>query len=524
MKIPFTKFNLTLKKANNDMVEVNKDVFEALAGTDQKFKGDRPQLDPRQTIGDDQVLIPMLPLSMDIVYDVAKYSDVLRTIHQNLRKEIFRLGYEIKENFAKKCNDCDKEFQNDTDECDECKSTDLREPKIEQKKLLVKFSKNVNDNNQDITNVSEELNDDLEIIDDAYMLGIKDYYWNDNGKLIAAIPVEFLRTDPRWVRLIADKTGRPARNQNNDYVMMCLVHRNEVHNNQTVCPTCGRETFPAYFRSEEPEGKHIFYTKNEICHKSKYSPSLTYGLSVIYAVWPKVITLMNMDLYMKAYYTKQRPPKGMLFVNTPNMNSLEKAWAWATDQWKKNPHFIPPIAIEQSAGSKGNHVTFIDLMKTLDEMQYTETRNEMRRQIGAAYGVMPIFQADLSTSGGLNNEGLQITVTNRAVRDGQGLYNEGFYPWYAEQLGITDYHIELNPNEEQDRMANEELEGKKMDNAKKMQDMGFDVTLNEDKVFEFGPLEEPVEKPIPQMFGSEGGGNPPKEGSDNQSFDGEPRK
>ena len=527
MKIPFTNFDLKLRKTDSNLVEVNEDVFKALVDTDVKYKGkfdgDRPLLDPRQSVGDDQILIPMVPMPMDIIYDVANFSDVLRTIHQNLRKEIFRLGYEIKENFSSKCIDCGKEFKSSTEQCDECNGSNLRDPDVEQKKLLVKYAKSVNDNQQDITNVSEELNDDLETIDDAYLLCTKDYYWDNEGKLLGAIPVEFLRMDPRWVRLIADKTGRPGRNQNGDYIMMCLEHRNEIHPNATACPNCGRETFPAYYRSEEPEGAYIYYTKNEICHKSKYNPSLTYGLSVIYAVWPKVVTLMNMDMYMKAYYTKQRPPKGMLFVNTPNMDSLEKAWVWATDQWKKNPHQIPPIAIEQSAGAKGNHVTFVDLMKTLDEMQYTETRNEMRRQIGAIYGVMPIFQADLSTSGGLNNEGLQITVTNRAVRDGQGLYNEGYYPWFADQLGVTDYHIELYPNEEQDRMANEELKGKQIDNAMKMQNMGYDVTLNEDEEFEFDPIDEPVEKPLP-MFGEPGQGQAPsKEPGKDQDFDGEPR-
>jgi len=90
-------------------------------------------------------------------------------------------------------------------------------------------------------------------------------------------------------------------------------------------------------------------------------------------------------------------------------------------------------------------------------MQFIEMRNEFRRQIGALYGVMPLFQADVSTSGGLNNEGLQITVTNEAIEDGQAVFNDDYYPWVCDQLGITDYHIELNPHEEQDEIHDEEV-------------------------------------------------------------------
>lgn len=525
MKIPFLNLDLKFRKADSSYVEIEKSQYEALYNVNEKFAGARTQLDPKSTLGDEQILIPWHPLPMDLVYDTAHYSDVLRTIHQNLRKEIFRHGYAVVENFANKCEDCGKEFKNQTDECDECGSRNMREPDLEQKKRLTKFCKNVNDNDQDIVQVSEEVENDHNIIDDGYMLMVKDYYWNGDMDLVGEVPVELLRSDPKFMRLIADKMGRPARNQNGDKIMFCYEHRHSIHPNGERCPQCKRQLFPAYYRSEQPDGKYIYYGKDEVCHKSKYNPSLTYGFSVIYAVWMKVITLMNMDQYMKNYYAKQRPPRGLLFVNTPNMDSLTKAWKWMLDEFKKNPHQIPPIAVEQAAGSKGSLVNFIDMMKGLDEMQYIEVRNESRRQIGAVYGVMPLFQADVSQSGGLNNEGLQITVTNRAITDGQGVYNEGYYPWVCDQLDVQDYRIELNPNEEQDLQAKEELRSKKIDNAMKMQNMGFSVTLNEEGDFEFDPIEEPVDKPDPfagQMGAGGEPGQPGQEPDQDQSFTGMP--
>ncbi len=509
MRIPFTKFEFKLRKADPDSIEINKDVLEQFIGTNERFKGARPMMDPKSTVGDEQILIPVHPIPLDIIADVAKYSDVLRTIHQNLRKEIFRKGYDVQENFSVKCAACGKEFKNVQTECDECKGVELREPDIEQRKKLTKYLKEVNDNQQDIINVYEELNDDLETFDDAYMLCVNDYYHTGDGELIASIPVEFLRTDPKWIRIIADKKGRPARNQNGDVLYFCPDHRNELLFNRDSCNICEKKTFLANYRGEEPEGKYIYYSKDEIMHKSKYNPSLTYGSSVIPAIWMKVVTLMNMDLYMKNYYSKQRPPRGLLFVNTPNITSLQKAWNWMLDQWKQNPHQIPPIAVEQVAGSKGNLVQFIDLMRSMDEMQFIEARNEYRRTIGAVYGVMPLFQADISTSGGLNNEGLQITITNRAIKDGQGIYDDGFSPWVCERLGITDYSFPLAPNEEQDLMHKEELKAKKIENATRMQDMGFEVTLSEDEEFEYDPIDEAVSKPEGSFglggFGQSGG-------------------
>lgn len=497
VKIPFTNLEFNFRKANPNTVEIDKNVLSQFIDTDKKFQGARAMLDPREVAGDDQVVIPMQPLPMQVLYETARYSDVLRTVHQSLRKEIFRLGYSVKEVFANKCNQCGKEFDNITEECDECHSTDMSEPDVEQKKTLIKFCKSCNDNHQDIIKVSEEINDDEEIIDDGYMLFVKDYYWGRDGMLIHSVPVELLRVDPKYIRLIADRKGRPGMNMNGQRLFVCLAHRNSVHMDIEKCPNCGRQMFPAYFRAEEPNGNFIYYAKEEICHKSKYNSSLTYGCSLIYSVWMKVVTLMNMDMYMKNYYTKQRPPRGLLFVNTPNMDSLTKAWGWMMEEFKKNPHTIPPIAVEQTAGSRGNLVNFIDFMRSMDEMQFIECRNEFRRQIGACYSVMPLFQADISTSGGLNNEGLQITVTNRAVKDGQGIYNDEFYPWVCKQLGVTDYKIELNPNEEQDLVAKEDLRAKRIQNARMMQEMGFEVTLNEDEEFEYDPIDEPVEAPEP---------------------------
>lgn len=512
-------------RTSSNVQKKEQEVRELLLNTD--FKNIRSALDALESVGGGEVRMPNIPLDESTLFEIADLSDTLRTVHRQLKKEIFRNGAEIKEKFASKCEECGKEFDNPVDECDDCKeagkpSTNIRAPIPAQRRILEKILENCNENGQSLLDVSEQIEDDLNIIDDGYELCVKDYLFSEKGKLVGVIPLEFLRVFPKHIRMKADKTGRFGRDDEGNEVKTCVVHRTELFTNgETHCTRCGCELFPAHYRAVGPKGQFIHYIENEIYHKSKYKPSLTYGFSPIFSIWMKAVTLMNQDKYIKDYYTKQRPPRGLLFVKTPNMNSLKKAWAWMLDMFKQNPHIIPPIAIEGE--KQGNQfVQFIDFMRGLDEMQFTQTREEYRRTIGAVYGVQPIFQNDVSTSGGLNNEGLQITVTNRASEDGQKVHNKGFFPWIAKQLEVTDYIIELNPSEEQDEMAELERESVKMQNARMMQAMGFDVTYNQDGAFEYEPTDVPVEPPqdggmtegLPQI-GSSAVGN-------NQNYSGEP--
>ena len=494
-KIPFLNWKINLTKADSNNIEVNKEVFEALASTD-KYEGYRPGIDPKSQIGDEEVLIPIQPLPHDILYETYRYSDVLRTVIQSLRKEIFRHGYEIEPTTAT--------------------------PDTKEKEFLELFLQNINDNDQDILGVCQEINNDLEIVDDGYMLLLKDYEWNLDGTIASSLPVEVIRVHPKMIQIISDKRGRPGRNPEGLIVKTCLEHRESTLTNPgiTKCPKCGKELRKAYYRLQGPENEFIYYCRDEVYHASKYNPGMTYGFSQIYSVWMKIVTLMNMDKFMKDYYTKQRPPRGLLLLNSSNMETVQKAWKWMLDQFRLNPHQIPPLVMEAPEGNKGQFAQFIDFMKSMDEMQFTETRNEMRRQIGAAYQVMPIFQADLTTGGGLNNEGLQITVTNRAVEDGQKIYNEGFFAWLIEQLEIKTYKIVLSPNEEKDEIADQQLLQAKIQNAAGMQQIGYEVTFNDAGDFTFGPIGEPVKAPDP-MGGLGGfGEEPPSGGGDQPSMPG----
>ena len=111
----------------------------------------------------------------------------------------------------------------------------------------------------------------------------------------------------------------------------------------------------------------------------------------------------------------------LLAVQTRNMDSMRAFWRGVKEKMEADPHFIPVMGVE-GEGGKGA-VEWIKFMDSLKEMDYISVKDDLRDRISAFYGVSKVFMADSTASGGLNNEGMQILVTNRAVQMAQTVYN-----------------------------------------------------------------------------------------------------
>ena len=116
-------------------------------------------------------------------------------------------------------------------------------------------------------------------------------------------------------------------------------------------------------------------------------------------------------------------------------------------------------------------------MDTLEEMQYIAVRDEIRNRIAAFYGVSSIFMVDNGKSGGLNNEGLQILVTNRAVEFGQKVYTEVLFPRLLRQMNIHDWKLTLYPNEEEDEITRLRRDEQELNVAQRMAQLGFQLNF-----------------------------------------------
>jgi len=459
---------------------------------------DRPQVDITQTLGGEGARQAMLPYSFKYVQDVVRYSDVFANIQNVMKVELFRFGLKIVEAWLYKCESCGKEYKVEQEECDSCGSKHFKKPDEEQKKLVEQVLKRANENGQTLEEVAKQINDDLESLDNAYFMVLKERYYNEQNEEIFNIVQEVIRMDPSYANVISDRAGRRGRNDDGKLLMFCYDHRYEYHEEIEICPKDGKKMHPAHYVAISPEYQPTYYAEDEVLHTIKYFPNLLYGFPPPLSVWMKTITLMNQDKYIKDYYGRQRPPNGALFINTSNPSSVQKAWQYMLDMWRRNPHMIPPIAIENQHRT-GRFVEFVDFMKSLEEMQFTELRDEFRKAIGAVYMVMPLFQGNVQTSGGLNNEGLQIIVTTKIIKFGQQIYNQKVFPFLLKQMGITDWMIELNEPEIKDEMQKEAAITQRIQNARLLQEMGFTVKIKEDsEELEF-EYEQPEGGKLPEI-------------------------
>lgn len=509
---------------------------EALETKISKMEADmmiRPSVD-QFMMTSDVSKINILPAPPEQIYELAKYSDIIANVTFALKQEMFRNGYDLEPKFNKACADCGKEYENNQEKCD-CGSANLREPNDEQKKKLESFFKKINRNRQTLNDVLEQVEDDLNIIDDAFILMVKKYTYTPDGDILTGEIQEVIRGNPKIFRLIADNTGIPGFNDQGKMAKTCPLHRTVLTFDEetTRCPKCGKILYQALYESWGPLNQKMYYLEGEVVHVSKYNPSLLYGWPPIMTVWQKILSLLEMDRTILMWYIHNRPPKGVGFINTANVESFWKAWNKALEEYKMNPNSVPLVAFE--GGQNGRKMAeFIDIMATPKEMEFIEMRNEFRKTVGAVFGVMPLFQADVTASGGLNNEGLQITVTNRAVSRGQRIYNDKIFPKLLQEFGITDWMLKLNPNEEQDEMAPITRLQAKANVAATMKTMGFEVTYDPEEeeftysdtalnpAFQSTPLNALNPSPGVPDFQHQGG--PESSGilEEGQRFEGEP--
>jgi hypothetical protein len=145
---------------------------------------------------------------------------------------------------------------------------------------------------------------------------------------------------------------------------------------------------------------------------------------------------------------------------------------------ERDPHYIPKVGIESASGRGG--VSWVKFMDTLEEMQYISVRDEMRNRIAAFYGVSAVFMIDNGKSGGLNNEGMQILVTNRAVEYGQKVFTEVIFPRMLNEMGVKDWKMTLYPNEEEDEITRLRRDEMEANLAQRMMMLGYKPELLEE--------------------------------------------
>jgi ribosomal protein L37E len=450
-------------------------------------------------------------VTIPALYATVQESIILRTTINTLCQEIFRRGYYWEKKFHKKCVECEEEYQHDVEVCTLC-GGDVEEPDVDQLMYPKWLLEQRNEQDQTFFDVMREVEWDLNIVDDAFIVMQKEYFIDEKTKQTEFFRIKSLmRADPTFMRLVADKRGvRGGR------WLICprasCRDKTYPHNDEhSECERCGQTLQDVHFVNSAGAGKTQYYLEGEVLHISKFNPSKLYGRSPVATMWRQAMTLAAMDNYMYLAYSKRRIPRGVLAITTDNIQSTASFWKGAEEKMERDPHYIPKVGIESATGR--GKVEFVRFMDSMDEMQYAQVRDEIRQRIASFYGVSNIFMMDTG-KGGLNNEGMQILVTNRAVEFGQHIYTRDLFPRMLKEMGVTDWKVTLYPNEEEDdvtRLRRDEME---VNVAQRMVQLGFQPELKEDAARDIRFVYKKPEPEEAAMGGQPpmGGGAPPMGG------------
>jgi len=214
---------------------------------------------------------PTIPL-LKYVHD---NSPAIKIATMRLRESIFRRGFEWERNFEAKCTDCLKEFEDIVRVCDSCGSTNIDIPNKLEIKRAEKFFEtcNIYDpakmGKRKLIHLLKQLEDDLNVYDDCYLVGIKEYWQNADGDIKLTTLHQILRGNPVTMRLVVDELGEPGGKW-----ACCLRHRDVIEEisdgnlEELRCPKCNRKLYEVHYVSVEGGGDNptAYYIGDEVIH------------------------------------------------------------------------------------------------------------------------------------------------------------------------------------------------------------------------------------------------------------------
>lgn len=466
----------------------------------------------------------------------------IRSAITSIKRSVFRKGLgEWVPKWERQCITCKKEFMDKNQEhCDQCflfewmevpyedefgntqigytkkfiTETDgslvpspTRVPRYQQKEYFERLVEDCNTFHQSLLDVLREFLEDILISDDGF-LGLRKEYTIDRttGEIKEFEIVEVTRLHPALMEFDIDrKDGLPERSH-----WLCVIHRQqEVHTGPGYCQQivddgypCGTRLLPAMYRYYM-RGRYRYYLKDEILHKSIFSPSKTYGYSPVLTVFEKVLTLLGIDRWYYRYFYERRIPPGLVITYTDDPESLETEIERIKMQLQEDPNTFPWIAA--AARTNRGRTDFVKLGYTFEEMDSVSIRQEIRERVSMLWGLTPMYQGDAKSGGGsFARESAQTSMHQELIEWYQTAIDDGVLNELLKQLGITDYNLMLATpygKTDQERL---ELDKLSLDIATGVMNVGYKPVLNrESKMLEF--TYEEIDNPFGQAGGPMGG-------------------
>ena len=423
---------------------------------------------------------------------------ILCDIDITLTQETFRNGIGIQPRFVLRCRQCGHELQEKADKCPSCASGRLDEPLWAQQRFFehldgTSFLDRANYSGQTLQEVCENAAHHLHVSDNAYLLAVKSYLFDEHGSVKESFVKEILSLDPRWVEKVFDKRGVPGGRHR-----LCLAHRDALLGPETYsCPECGKPTHDVTFKVITSNNGIAYYVDDEIVHLTAFYPHPLYGTPPCYKILHEVQAYMYITGRVANYYKKGRAP-GVIAVRSNNPKAIDETIEKVNLQLLKDPHAAPYFPVQTGPGEgSGEFMKWVPFMQDpCPDMM--AVKDEVRRAICAFFGIPPMVESDTSASGGLNDEGHQITLLNRRTQREQSPFNNKAFPWLFKQFNITDLKLVLNKSEKADEKADMELQLLRNQDAQQRLAMGFIIEGIENGEYKFS--ERPTERKEQPVF------------------------
>ncbi len=465
---------------------------------------------------------PLYRWSYSWVMDLFYGSDILRTIVKAINDEVFKNGIIVTERFVSKCTNpnCGYEMFEDIKTCPICGSL-TRPPDQSQRMRVEQFIKRHNRFDESFINTLKITDLDIDIFDNGFILLTKRYYYDNEGNIEGAAIEDMVRLSPDKVKLVISNYGM-GRGDTGTFTYVCPEHREKIviesQEGNYFCDVDHKELIRCWYAANPSgsagsgaTGQNIYFGKDELYHLKRWTSTEGYGVSNVYTVWRKVLALTKMDDYVLEAYSLERSPRSF-FVMRGKLDNIRQAWEWLMQKARENPNMVYPLVVEGEDTGARKIVETVDLNLKPDEMQMLDMVELFRSHIGLVYGVQPIISnSGTGGGGGLNNEGLQVTVTNRTIQESQRVWND-FLDWIASLLNAEDFVIKLKPNELEDEMRKLEMEQTRIDEASSMAKLGFDVDMEIDKDGMMKFRFKKITSSVGEEAMMDGGGEMPQQG------------
>jgi len=480
------------------------------------------------TRGKGALQIRRTPYSYWDLYNLYNSCSTWRSCVQALVTHSLRPGFEWEQKYVARCPACEAEYDrmDDDGRCDQCDEP-LEVPDPSEYRRADEFMEKVNSNGQSLRHLLQHVNEDVEVVDELYVIKLKTYIYDSEGDVLRSEIVEAVRADPMSMTPVQRPDGTMG-----GMMWVCLEHRDPYAPGGVVvefepgkrCRICDRKLHEVHFVNavSTPGGSATtgatfnYYIEGEVIWKKKYRTGIFFGNPPGITLYHIASTLAEMELFTHDYYSLREMPNGIWIVRADNWQGVINEFERAKEQKRMNSHVEPIIPM---FGEKAE-IKYQSSLPTLKEAEWVSMRDEYRQRIMGFYEVMPIMQADTSQGGGLNNEGLQITVGNRSTEKNQALLQEITDDIVAD-LGVEAWSYMLQPVEERDRKAVIERAMLNLRNMDMALRLNLDIEIQDYEEFTFIAKGTPaLSEAAPAPFGSPFA--PGGTGGAQQRFGGEP--